>query len=280
MSLPYLPLYIDDYEAATAHLTLVEDGAYNRLLRLLWRSPNCSIPDDDAWVFRRLRAVSDEEKAAILTVIDEFLQRKAGLITSPRLLREFKKADETSRKRSEAGKKGGRPKAIEKTDKEVKPGFSFDKARQSIPEPEPEPDIYGGGGGSAYAREADPISEHQPEPFRVQLLAAMGIGPDGIVGPSKFIGGQGDMAEAKRWLDLPGMTEGAILAEIRALTASKQDGPPKSFRYFTAAMQRLSGQLTAKPLQPTAGMGARASPAHSEDQLAASIARLEQQGRI
>lgn len=138
----------------------------------------------------------------------------------------------------------------------------------------------GGGGGSACVREAEPNQDPQSEPFRVQLLAAMGIGPDGIAGPSKFIGGQGDMAEAQRWLDLPGMTEGAILSEIRALTASKQDGPPKSFRYFTAAMQRLSGQLTAAPLQPTAGQPARASPAHAEDPLAASIARLEQQGRI
>lgn len=34
MGLPYFPLYVDDYEADTPHLTLEEDGAFSRLLRL------------------------------------------------------------------------------------------------------------------------------------------------------------------------------------------------------------------------------------------------------
>ena len=33
--LPYFPLYPTDFEADTSHLTLEEDGAYNRLLRLM-----------------------------------------------------------------------------------------------------------------------------------------------------------------------------------------------------------------------------------------------------
>ncbi|MCP5097247.1 MAG: YdaU family protein, partial [Chloroflexi bacterium] len=36
MSLPYFPMYPTDFEADTSHLTLEEDGAYNRLLRLMW----------------------------------------------------------------------------------------------------------------------------------------------------------------------------------------------------------------------------------------------------
>jgi uncharacterized protein YdaU (DUF1376 family) len=31
MSLPYFPMYPTDFEAKTSHLTLAEDGAYNRL---------------------------------------------------------------------------------------------------------------------------------------------------------------------------------------------------------------------------------------------------------
>lgn len=100
------------------------------------------------------------------------------------------------------------------------------------------------GGGGSQARD--------PE-FRTRLLGAMGIGPDGVVGPSRFVGGYGDMAEAGRWLELPGMTEAAILAEIAGIVASKRDGPPKSFSYFTTAMQRLSGRLTAPRLQPIEG---------------------------
>lgn len=138
MSLPYMPLYIDDYEADTAHLTIAEDGAYNRLLRLLWRTPGCSIPDDDEWVFRRMRAASDEDRAIVLSVLDEFFERKNGRIFSPRLAREHKKVDETSRRRSKAGKMGGRPRAIENKGKTQKPGKSREKAGPKHPEPEPD----------------------------------------------------------------------------------------------------------------------------------------------
>lgn len=263
MSLPYIPLYIDDYEADTAHLTILEDGAYNRLLRLLWRSPGCVIPDDDAWIFRRMRAHTDEEKAAVITVIGEFFERKAGRITSPRLLREFKKADETSRKRSDAGKRGGRPKVTEKKEKEEKPGFPDEKpgtdTRARSSEPEPEPYKEEGGGGSACVREASTEQAESPS-IRERLLAAMGLGPDGIAGPSKFLGSQADVAEAARWLALPGVTLDAACAEIAAISASKSDGPPSSFRYFTPAIQRLSAALSADPLQPGTGPRPRASP--------------------
>lgn len=107
---------------------------------------------------------------------------------------------------------------------------------------------YGGGGGRARAREAAP--PQSAPTFRERILAAMRLGPDGIAGVSQFVGGQGDMAEAARWLNLPGMTEDIIVDEISRLVAAKRDGPPKSFRYFTPAMTRLSGQIIAPPLSP------------------------------
>lgn len=96
------------------------------------------------------------------------------------------------------------------------------------------------------ARDADPT-------FRERLLEAMGVGPDGVAGPSRFIGGTADMAEAGRWLELPYMTPDLICEEITRITAKKRDGPPKSFTYFTEAMRRLSGQLSAPPLKPIEG---------------------------
>ncbi|NPD17573.1 hypothetical protein HOY34_20520 [Xinfangfangia sp. D13-10-4-6] len=138
-----------------------------------------------------------------------------------------------------------------------------------------------GGDGSACVREADPDLPQQDLTEREQILDAMGVSPSGFTGPSSHIGGQGDMAEAQRWLALPGMSLPVVLTEIRRIVASKQDGPPKSFRYFTDAMQRLSGQLSAPPLQPTAGQGPRtASASGCQPDLSASIARLEAQGRI
>ena len=73
--LPTLPLFVDDYEAATAHLTLEEDGAYMRLLRLCWRTPGCSIPDDHAWIRRRMRATEEQYETVIKPLIKEFFVR-------------------------------------------------------------------------------------------------------------------------------------------------------------------------------------------------------------
>lgn len=139
MSIPYFPLYPTDFEADTAHLTLDEDGAYNRLLRLMWMTPGCSVPDDPAWIARRMRVDMVTYLRLVEPLINEFCKRIGGRVVSPRLQREWKKADVTSRLRSEAGKKGGRPKAIENEEETVKAGFDFVKAGPKQPEPEPEP---------------------------------------------------------------------------------------------------------------------------------------------
>lgn len=114
-------------------------------------------------------------------------------------------------------------------------------------------DIGGGRVESAGARQTSAPEAHDalPPTDRELVLEAMGFGPDGVVSPGRMIGGQGDMAELRRWLDLPGMTLPIIIDEIRRIAGSKPDGPVASFKYFTPAMTRLSGQLTAPRLIPT-----------------------------
>ena len=104
---------------------------------------------------------------------------------------------------------------------------------------------------------AEAVDVAKPTPrltstMREQLLAAMGVGPDGVVGPSKFLGTQADMAEATRWLQLPGITLEIACTEIRAIMARKKDGPPVRFSYFTDALRRLSAALNAEALKPMA----------------------------
>lgn len=140
MRTPYFPMYPADFEAKTSHLTLEEDGAYNRLLRLCWMTPGCSLPDDAAWIARRMRVSIADFERVVKPLLDEFFKRENGRVFSPRLTEEWEKVDETYRKRSEAGKKGGRPKAVENKQKDEKAGFGFDKAGPKQPEPEPEPD--------------------------------------------------------------------------------------------------------------------------------------------
>ena len=85
MSLPYFPFYPSDFEAKTSHLSLEEDGAYNRLLRLMWMTPGCSLPDDPVWIARRLRVDAATYDRVVAPVIAEFFKRarKRRVWTSP-----------------------------------------------------------------------------------------------------------------------------------------------------------------------------------------------------
>lgn len=136
MSLPYFPLYPDDFEADTPHLTMAEDGAYNRILRLCWRSPGCQIPADEAWLFRKLRAREEAEIAAVRAVIAEFFTEAKGMIYSPRLRLEWLAANKAHDKRVKAGSRGGKAKALKSNDS----GLSNATAMLKQPEPEPEPE--------------------------------------------------------------------------------------------------------------------------------------------
>jgi uncharacterized protein YdaU (DUF1376 family) len=139
LSIPYFPLYPTDYEADTAHLTLEEDGAYNRLLRLMWVTPGCSVPDDSAWIARRMRVDMVTFLRLVEPVIDEFCKRIGGRVLSPRLQREWEKIAETSRKHSDAAKKRWNMQGAEIAQKTVMPSISQADARHMQPEPYPEP---------------------------------------------------------------------------------------------------------------------------------------------
>jgi|GEM_PF-2628758 len=139
MSLPYFRLYPTDYEADTAHLSILEDGAYSRLLRLCWVTPGCSLPDDEEWIFRRARAHSEEERQAVRTVISEFFARENHRVFQKRLVQEFEHADARHRSARENGSKGGRPTGALKTKEKTKsygladenPNHKLKKANQN-----------------------------------------------------------------------------------------------------------------------------------------------------
>jgi len=115
--IPYIPFYIDDYEAATAHLTAEEDGIYFRLIRLCWRTPGCSVPNDEAWIKRRLRVSDAQYNDIVKMIIEDYFKTKKGRIYQKRLQEEFAKAKSKFESRSEAGKKGGKAKALKNNEK-------------------------------------------------------------------------------------------------------------------------------------------------------------------
>jgi len=108
---PYMKLYVADYLGDTHHLSVVEHGAYMLLLMAMWRAGG-SLPAADANLARLARCTPDQW-AEIRDVILPFFRRRGGKITHKRIASEMAKYEDTSGKRSAAGKRGGRPKANE-----------------------------------------------------------------------------------------------------------------------------------------------------------------------
>ena len=137
---PYIPLYVDDYEAATAHLTIEEDGVYSRLIRLCWRTPGCSLPNDPAWIARKIRLSADDYDRVAKVVIEDLFVIQRGRLVQKRLKAEY---DEISRKKSAraaAGKKGGDAKALKKNDSGSSNATDLPPHTRALPKPDPKPE--------------------------------------------------------------------------------------------------------------------------------------------
>ena len=136
MSLAYFPLYPSDFDADTGHLSMAEDGCYNRLLRLSWKCPDAKMPDDLDWICRKARAGTAEDRALVEAIIAEFFTRKAGKVFSKRLAEEYAKAHTAHAKRISAGSQGGKAKALKLNNSP--PSNAVALPYQPEPEPEPE----------------------------------------------------------------------------------------------------------------------------------------------
>lgn len=67
----YYRHHLGDYDAATAHLSVIEDGAYSRLIRLYYRTEK-PLPADIMQVCRLVRAQSKAEREAVDAMLREF----------------------------------------------------------------------------------------------------------------------------------------------------------------------------------------------------------------
>lgn len=112
MSLPFFAMFPKDFEAKTSHLTLEEDGAYNRLLRLQWMTAKCKLPNDDQWIIRRMRINQDIFDRIVVGVLDEFFVRKRTGLYNAKLLEVYEKTCDLKNKRKKSGKTGGDAKAL------------------------------------------------------------------------------------------------------------------------------------------------------------------------
>jgi len=86
---PSLPLFTDAWVADTKHLTRLERGTYHDLVVLMWRTPECRVPNDDAWLSKRLGMTLDEVKNELRPIIAEFCSTDGNWITQKRLRKEW-----------------------------------------------------------------------------------------------------------------------------------------------------------------------------------------------
>ncbi|WP_313522267.1 DUF1376 domain-containing protein [Shinella sp.] len=141
--LPWMPVYVGDELAETSHLNAEEYGAYALLKMHLWQHGR--LPCEDERLARIAKCGAERWpalKEALWTLFADDWRH-------PRLEALRAQSEDTHRKRSEAGKRGGRPRIEEKPGN--KPGFSRDKARPKHPQPQPQSDSY-----------SDPEAQAQP----------------------------------------------------------------------------------------------------------------------
>jgi uncharacterized protein YdaU (DUF1376 family) len=89
---PCLPLWTDAWKADTDHLTRFERGTYLDLLVLMWRTPSCRVPNDNAWLAKHLRLTSREIVEEVRPIIGEFCRTDGNWITQKRLLKEYERS--------------------------------------------------------------------------------------------------------------------------------------------------------------------------------------------
>lgn len=70
---PCFPLFTDAYLGDTTHLTTIEHGAYLLLLMTQWRSPTCTLPNDDKMLARYCK-LTMKEWMKIRPILEPFYQ--------------------------------------------------------------------------------------------------------------------------------------------------------------------------------------------------------------
>ncbi|MBU2783609.1 YdaU family protein [Acidithiobacillus caldus] len=134
--------FIQDYQRDTAHLTLLEHGAYRLLIDQCYLSGGL-LPSDLEAIYRLARAMTKPEQAAIRTVLGAFFTRTDEGYLHGRVSREIEEMHQLGSVSRMNGAKGGRPKknpAGSDTSQEKEPGKNpagFESETQRVSETEP-----------------------------------------------------------------------------------------------------------------------------------------------
>lgn len=129
----YYERHLGDYARDTAHLSLLEHGAYTILLDRFYATEQ-GIPADQA--HRIARAKSRDEKAAVDAVLAEFFTLENGAYVQKRGLAEIERAQTRIKAARENGKTGGRPRANPKQTHREPTGFISETQTKALQTPD------------------------------------------------------------------------------------------------------------------------------------------------
>lgn len=100
----YISFFPDVWIAATHHLTHVRRCIYHDLLMVMWMTPGCRVPDDDAWLGNRLKLSADEVRNELRPLLLEFCQTRRGFVSQKRLMKEWVAVKNRSQKAGSSAK--------------------------------------------------------------------------------------------------------------------------------------------------------------------------------
>ena len=184
----YYSHHIGDYLSATAHLTLLEHGAYRRLIDVYYIH-EAPLPADSKQVYRLVGARTKEEKEAVDVVLGEFFEKSdAGWIQS-RCDREIAI---TNKNRKNGGKGGRPPKNDNPNETQTKPKDNPNETQTESPRhPSPNHPITGVPHSEIAAAATEPPSTEKQEKLPPPLS-------DSLKARAKTIAGRLMDLESKR----------------------------------------------------------------------------------
>lgn len=223
---PALPLWTDAYIADTMHMGCLESGAYLHLLMAAWRSPSCTLPDDDKQLGRMARCTPREWQRVSPVVMNFWtLDEKTKTWSQKRLLKEreyvrakserAKRAADTKHQKDKESDSANAP--AEQVQNDVRPSMP-DGCKTDAPIPIPT---------------TDAVDTREPATAFIAIFdnALAGAYGENLRRPWPH---QHDLGSAKKWL-ATGATESLVAAVLTAKMrdlAAKKRMPPKTLSYF------------------------------------------------
>lgn len=228
MSRAWMPLFIADYLADTAHLSCLESGAYLHLIMHYWQ--NRGLPVEPLRLARIAKLTADEWEAVAPTIAEFF---DDGWIHG-RIEQELASSDAAYARRAAAGSKGGHAKAGNAKIERV------DKSSNAIAMPEQDSSnavaitLHHSTKLASSARASEEVGQSPPDPATVYRKCVDASGWSTAESPAKsHISPISDLIV--QGVDL----DGRILPIIRTVSAElrrTKRAPPDRWAYFIPAI--------------------------------------------